>query len=37
MRSVPGRLARAKRDPLVAVLDEKPDLVGALAALASRK
>jgi bifunctional non-homologous end joining protein LigD len=37
MRSVPTRLSRAKRDPLRAVLDEKPDLVGALAALAARK
>jgi bifunctional non-homologous end joining protein LigD len=36
IRTVPDRLKRMKHDPLVAVLDETPDLVEALARLQSR-
>jgi bifunctional non-homologous end joining protein LigD len=36
IRNVPARLETAGRDPLRAVLEEKPDLVGALAALHPR-
>jgi hypothetical protein len=31
-----ARLKRKKRDPMLAVLSEKPDLVSALAALAGK-
>lgn len=36
IRTVTARLARAKADPMRAVLDEKPDLVGALERLLAR-
>ncbi len=36
LRNMPARLARQHRDPLLLVLDAKPDLVSALAALAQR-
>jgi bifunctional non-homologous end joining protein LigD len=36
IRTVPARFARSGRDPLRAVLELKPDLVGALRALSER-
>ncbi len=36
LASVPKRLARQKSDPLAAVLDDEPDLIGALARLSER-
>jgi len=36
LRNLPARLARQRRDPLLPVLDAKPNLVAALAALAQR-
>ena len=36
IRNLPERLARRKDDPLLPVLEARPDLVGALARLAER-
>jgi bifunctional non-homologous end joining protein LigD len=36
IRTLPERLKRSKCDPLLGMLDEKPDLVGALSGLAAR-
>jgi bifunctional non-homologous end joining protein LigD len=36
LRNLPARLARQRRDPLLPVLDAKPNLVAALAVLAQR-
>jgi bifunctional non-homologous end joining protein LigD len=36
IRTLPERLKPSKRDPLLGMLDEKPDLVGALSGLAAR-
>ena len=36
IRTVPARMKKLKQDPLIAVLDEKPDLMGALERLHAR-
>ena len=36
IKNLPTRLRRKKRDPMLALLEVKPDLVGALAALAAK-
>ncbi|MGH7613865.1 MAG: DNA ligase D, partial [Gemmatimonadales bacterium] len=36
IRTVPGRMQKLKQDPLIAILDEKPDLMSALERLHAR-